>query len=85
MLFADMLRDAGERIAIDLPAETADHVRRRVLLAEALGQLKRDGSTAAARPRMISGAEYAEVLGLEEVEGWEGKFSQEIWNIAGAA
>jgi 2,3-dimethylmalate lyase len=41
---------------------------------EALAALKRDGTTAAVRDRMLSMKEYNEVLGLAEVEQWEKKF-----------
>lgn len=71
-LKSDALHRYGIGIAI-YPALVRNAVG--FAMREALGQLKRDGSTAAARPRMISGAEYAEVLGLEEVGAWEGKFS----------
>lgn len=43
-------------------------------IREALNVLKRDGSTAKARERMLSFREYNEVLGLNEVEEWERRF-----------
>jgi len=43
-------------------------------MREALGALKRDGSTRAARDRMLTGKEYNEVLKLPEIEAWEKKY-----------
>ncbi|HTK02490.1 MAG TPA: isocitrate lyase/phosphoenolpyruvate mutase family protein [Bordetella sp.] len=43
-------------------------------MREALGHLRNDGSTAAMRDRMLSGAEYSGYLGLAEVEEWENRF-----------
>ncbi len=43
-------------------------------LREAVGALKRDGSTHAVRDRMLSLKEYNDVLGLGDVEVWENKF-----------
>lgn len=43
-------------------------------MREALGALRRDGSTRAARDRMLTGKEYNEVLRLAEIEAWEKKF-----------
>lgn len=43
-------------------------------IREALNVLKRDGNTANARERMLTFKEYNEVLGLKEVENWEGKY-----------
>lgn len=43
-------------------------------MREALQHLQADGRTAAMQPRMISGAQYNEALGLSEVEQWEGRF-----------
>jgi 2-methylisocitrate lyase-like PEP mutase family enzyme len=43
-------------------------------MRDALGHLRDDGSTAAMRSRMLSSAEYNDVLGLPEVEGWEQRF-----------
>ncbi len=40
----------------------------------ALDALKRDGTTAAVRARMLTMQEYNEVLGLPEVEAWEKKY-----------
>lgn len=45
-------------------------------LREAIGALKRDGSTAAVRDRMLSLQEYNGVLGLSEVELWEKQYLQ---------
>jgi 2-methylisocitrate lyase-like PEP mutase family enzyme len=44
-------------------------------MQEALGHLKRDGSTAAMRSRMLSPQGYSDVLGLPEVEQWEQRFT----------
>lgn len=41
---------------------------------EALGALKRDGSTRAVRDRMLTMPQYNEVLGLSEVEQWEKRY-----------
>lgn len=46
-------------------------------MREALGHLKADGSTQAARARMFSSAEYNGALGLAEVEAWENQFTEE--------
>jgi 2,3-dimethylmalate lyase len=43
-------------------------------LREAIGTLKRDGSTKAVRDRMLSLKEYNEVLGLADVEAWEQQY-----------
>ena len=43
-------------------------------IRSALGTLKRDGSTKAARERMLSFKEYNEVLDLADVEAWEKRF-----------
>ena len=43
-------------------------------IREALGALKRDGTTREARERMLTFREYNEVLGLTEVEEWEKRF-----------
>ena len=43
-------------------------------MQEALGHLKRDGSTAALRLRMLTLADYSAALGLAEVEEWERRF-----------
>lgn len=40
----------------------------------ALDALKRDGTTAAVRERMLTMQEYNEVLGLPEIEAWEKKY-----------
>lgn len=43
-------------------------------IREALGTLKRDGSTKGARERMLTFKEYNEVLDLADVEAWEKRF-----------
>ena len=43
-------------------------------IREALGALKRDGSTRAVRDRMLTMPQYNEVLELSDVEGWEKKY-----------
>jgi 2-methylisocitrate lyase-like PEP mutase family enzyme len=43
-------------------------------IREALGALKRDGSTKNARERMLNFREYNEALGLADVEAWEKRF-----------
>jgi len=45
-------------------------------IREALGVLKRDGNTKAARGRMLSFKDYNAALGLSDVEAWERKFLQ---------
>jgi carboxyvinyl-carboxyphosphonate phosphorylmutase len=45
-------------------------------IREALGVLKRDGSTKRARERMLNFKEYNETLKLSEVEEWERRFLQ---------
>ena len=45
-------------------------------IREALGVLKRDGSTKQARERMLNFKEYNEILKLSEVEEWERRFLQ---------
>ena len=45
-------------------------------IREALGTLKRDGSTKKARERMLTFREYNELLGLSDVEEWEKKYLQ---------
>jgi 2-methylisocitrate lyase-like PEP mutase family enzyme len=45
-------------------------------IREALGVLRRDGSTKQARERMLSFKEYNETLKLSEVEEWERRFLQ---------
>jgi 2-methylisocitrate lyase-like PEP mutase family enzyme len=45
-------------------------------IREALGVLKRDGSTKQARERMLNFKEYNETLKLSEVEEWERRFLQ---------
>src|SRR5689334_18924344 len=41
---------------------------------EALGALKRDGSTRSVRDRMLTMPQYNEVLGLNDIEQWEQKY-----------
>ncbi len=43
-------------------------------MREALGHLRQDGNTGAMRGRMLTGAEYSDYLGLEEVEEWEARY-----------
>lgn len=43
-------------------------------IREALGALKRDGSTRAVRDRMLTMKEYNAALGLSDVEEWERKY-----------
>lgn len=43
-------------------------------IREALGVLKRDGTTATARERMLTFQEYNDALGLREVEDWESRY-----------
>ena len=43
-------------------------------IREALGALKRDGSTRAVQDRMLTMPQYNEVLELSDVEGWEKKY-----------
>lgn len=43
-------------------------------IRDALGTLKRDGSTKKARERMLTFREYNDVLGLRDVEEWEQRF-----------
>ena len=43
-------------------------------IKEALGALKRDGSTRAVQDRMLTMPQYNEVLELSDVEGWEKKY-----------
>lgn len=43
-------------------------------IREALAVLKRDGSTAQARERMLSFADYNDALKLPEIEAWERKY-----------
>jgi carboxyvinyl-carboxyphosphonate phosphorylmutase len=43
-------------------------------IREALGTLKREGSTKKARDRMLTFREYNEALGLADVEDWEKRF-----------
>jgi 2-methylisocitrate lyase-like PEP mutase family enzyme len=43
-------------------------------MRDALHHLRDDGTTQAIRPRMITGQEYNECLGLPEVEAWEQRF-----------
>ena len=43
-------------------------------IREALGALKRDGSTRAVRERMLSMQEYNQALNITDVENWEKKY-----------
>jgi 2-methylisocitrate lyase-like PEP mutase family enzyme len=43
-------------------------------IREALGALKRDGTTRAARERMLTFREYNAALGLSDIEEWEKRF-----------
>ncbi|MES2979126.1 MAG: isocitrate lyase/phosphoenolpyruvate mutase family protein [Pseudomonadota bacterium] len=43
-------------------------------MREALGHLKQDGHTGAARARMLTAQDYNASLGLAEVEAWEARF-----------
>ena len=43
-------------------------------MQEALGALKRDGSTRSVRDRMLTMPQYNEVLGLSDIEQWEQKY-----------
>jgi 2-methylisocitrate lyase-like PEP mutase family enzyme len=43
-------------------------------IRDALGALKRDGTTKKARERMLTFGEYNDVLGLRDVEAWEKRF-----------
>lgn len=45
-------------------------------MRDALQHLRQDGSTQAVRPRMLSGQEYNDCLGLPEVELWEARFPE---------
>jgi 2,3-dimethylmalate lyase len=70
-LTADQLERLGLRVAIypGLARYAAGYAIR-----DALGVLKRDGSTCKARERMLSMREYNEVLKLSDVEDWERRF-----------
>jgi carboxyvinyl-carboxyphosphonate phosphorylmutase len=70
-LSAAELEALGFRLAIypGLARYAAGHAIR-----EALGVLKRDGSTKAARDRMLNFREYNEALKLSDVEDWERKY-----------
>jgi 2,3-dimethylmalate lyase len=70
-LHVDNLHTHGIALAI-YPALIRNSVG--FAMREALQHLKADGSTAAMRARMISGAEYNACLGLAEVEAWEARF-----------
>ncbi len=45
-------------------------------MRDALQHLKKDGSTVAVRPRMLSSSEYNDFLGMPEVEQWEARFPE---------
>jgi 2-methylisocitrate lyase-like PEP mutase family enzyme len=70
-LSAAEIGDLGFRIAIypGLERYAAGFATR-----EALAALKRDGTTAAVRDRMLTMQEYNAVLGLADVEQWEKKY-----------
>ncbi|HXF66145.1 MAG TPA: isocitrate lyase/PEP mutase family protein [Burkholderiales bacterium] len=70
-LGAEALAQLGVRIAIypGLARAAAGYAIR-----EALAALKRDGSLAALRGRMLGLHEYNEALGLGEIEEWERKY-----------
>jgi 2-methylisocitrate lyase-like PEP mutase family enzyme len=70
-LSAAEIGDLGFRIAIypGLERYAAGFATR-----EALAVLKRDGTTAAVRDRMLTMQEYNAVLGLADVEQWEKKY-----------
>ena len=72
-LTAAELEAIGLRIAIypGLARYAAGHAIR-----EALGVLKRDGSTKKARERMLTFKEYNEALKLSDVEDWERRYLQ---------
>lgn len=78
--------DTGDKLPLVAPAELAQlgvriaiypGLARRAAgfaMKEALTALKREGTTASVRDRMLSGKEYNEVLGLPEVEAWEQRY-----------
>ena len=70
-LTVDEIKKLGFRIAIypGLARYAAGYAIR-----EALQVLKRDGSTRAARERMLTFKEYNDALKLSEVEEWEQKY-----------
>ena len=70
-LTAPELEALGLRIAIypGLGRYAAGHGIR-----HALGALKREGTTKAARERMLTFREYNEALGISDVEAWEKRF-----------
>ena len=72
-LTAAELEAMGLRIAIypGLARYAAGHAIR-----DALGVLKRDGSTKKARERMLTFKEYNEALKLSEIEAWERRYLQ---------
>lgn len=70
-LHADTLHTHGIALAI-YPALLRNALG--YAMRDALQHLKRDGSTAAVRPRMLTAKEYNDCLGLPEVEQWEARF-----------
>lgn len=70
-LTAPELEQLGMRIAIypGLARYAAGYAIR-----EAVNALKRDGTTKAARERMLSFKEYTDALGIVDVEDWERRF-----------
>jgi 2-methylisocitrate lyase-like PEP mutase family enzyme len=70
-LSADEIEKLGFRIAIypGLERYAAGYAVR-----EALSALKRDGTTAAVRDRMLTMTQYNQVLGLADVEAWEQRY-----------
>lgn len=70
-LDADGIGRLGLRIAIYPGLERA---AAGYAIREALSALKKDGNTRAVRGRMLGLKDYNEVLGLGEVEDWEGRY-----------
>ena len=70
-LAASEIEQLGFRIAIypGLQRYAAGYAMR-----EALGALKRDGTTSAVRERMLTMSEYNQALGLADVEAWEREY-----------
>jgi 2-methylisocitrate lyase-like PEP mutase family enzyme len=65
------LQRLGARIAI------YPHLQRGAAgfaLKETLGALKRDGTTAAVRPRLLPAKDYNDVLGIADIDAWEKTF-----------
>lgn len=70
-LTVEEIEELGFRIAIypGLARYAAGYAIR-----DALGVLKREGSTRKARERMLSFTEYNQALGLDDIEAWEKKY-----------